>query len=221
MFHLQLTLLAAAVTIPALVLISALFDHKVTMTPSNYLTLSRIAFIPFFAVFLYMPQDWTYFVSSLLFSIAAITDWLDGHLARKWGQETSFGAFLDPVADKLLVVVAMVLLIAKYPTPLITIACIVIIAREIIISALREWMAGQGKRDVVAVSSIGKWKTGMQITAVIMLCLFKPTFEFMDIPYGAWGFVMAQFFLYVAAALTLWSMVIYLKAAIRETDVLQ
>jgi len=190
------------------------------MTTSNYLTLSRIAFIPFFGVFLYMPQDWTYLVSALLFSIAAITDWLDGYLARKWGEETEFGAFLDPVADKLIVVVAMVLIMMKYPeNPWITLAGFAIICREIIITALREWMAGQGKRNVVAVSNIGKWKTGMQITAIIMLCLFKPTFAFAEIPYGLWGFWMAQFFLFVAAVLTLWSMVQYISAALKEMNI--
>lgn len=191
------------------------------MTTSNYLTLSRIAFIPFFGVFLFMPQNWTYPVSAILFSIAAITDWLDGYLARKWGEETAFGAFLDPVADKLVVVVAMVLIIAKYPDSVwITLAGLVIISREIIITALREWMAGQGKRSVVAVSNIGKWKTGMQITAIIMLCLFKPSFEFAGYAYGLWGFWLAQFFLYVAAILTLWSMVLYLKAGLKEADFL-
>ena len=189
------------------------------MTTSNYLTLSRIAFIPFVGVFLFMPQDWTYLVSAILFSLASITDWLDGHLARKWKEETAFGAFLDPVADKLLVVVAMALIIAKYPDSVwITLAGLVIISREIIITSLREWMAGQGKRSVVAVANIGKWKTGMQITAIIMLCLFKPTFELAGIPYGAWGFYMAQFFLYIAAVLTLLSMLIYLKAAFQQTN---
>lgn len=198
----------------------ALPKYNIDMTTSNYLTLSRIAFIPFFGLFLYLPQNWTYPVSAVLFSIASITDFLDGYLARKWGEETKFGAFLDPVADKLMVVVAMTLVIAKYPTPLITIAGLIIIGREIIITALREWMAGLGKRSVVAVSNIGKWKTGMQITALIMLCLFKPTFEIAGFNYGFWGHVLAQFFLIVAAALTLWSMIIYLKAAIAETDML-
>ena len=188
------------------------------MTASNYLSLSRIAFIPFFGLFLYIPQDWTYPVSAVLFSIAAITDWLDGYLARKRGEETEFGAFIDPVADKLIVVVAMTLLIVKYPTFGITLAGLLIICREIIITALREWMAGQGKRNVVAVSNIGKWKTGMQITAIIMLCLFKPSFEFAGFNYGLWGFYLAQFFLYVAAVLTLWSMVTYMKAAIKAMD---
>lgn len=189
--------------------------NELIMTASNYLSLSRIAFIPFFGVFLYMPQDWTYPVSAILFSLAAITDWLDGYLARKWGEETEFGAFIDPVADKLIVVVAMVLLIAKYPSIGITLAGLLIICREIIITALREWMAGQGMRKVVAVSNIGKWKTGMQITAIIMLCLFKPTFEFAGLAYGLWGFYLAQFFLYLAAALTLWSMIIYIRAALK------
>lgn len=190
------------------------------MTTSNYLTLSRIAFIPLLAFFLFLPHNWSYPVSAALFSIASITDFLDGYLARKWGEETKFGAFLDPVADKLLVVVAMTLIIAKYPTVLITIAGLLIISREIVITALREWMAGMGKRSVVAVSSIGKWKTGMQITALIMLCLFKPTFEFAGLNYGLWGHILGQFFLIVAAVLTLWSMVSYLKAAISEMDVL-
>ena len=112
----------------------------------------------------------------------------------------------------------MTLLIAKYPTFGITLAGLLIICREIIITALREWMAGQGKRNVVAVSNIGKWKTGMQITAIIMLCLFKPSFEFAGFNYGLWGFYLAQFFLYVAAVLTLWSMLIYMKAAIKAMD---
>ena len=188
------------------------------MTTSNYLTLSRIAFIPIFGIFLYMPQDWTYPVSALFFGIAAITDWLDGYLARKWGEETEFGAFLDPVADKLIVVVAMVLLMMKYPSPWITLAGLVIISREILITALREWMAGQGKRNVVAVSKIGKWKTGMQITAIIMLCLFKPSFEFAGLTYGIWGHMLAQIFLFIAAVLTLWSMVQYMSAAFKEMD---
>ena len=188
------------------------------MNLPTYLTLSRIALIPVFGVFLYLPQDWTYPVSASLFAIAAITDWLDGYLARKWNQETEFGAFLDPVADKLMVVIAMVLIIVKYPTFLVTLAGLIIISREIIVTALREWMAGLGRRSVVAVSQIGKWKTGMQITALIMLCLFKPDFSISGFAYGYWGYVLGQFFLIVAAALTLWSMVIYLKAALRDAN---
>lgn len=189
------------------------------MTASNYLTLSRIGFIPFFALFLYIPQNWSYPLSALLFGIAAITDFLDGYLARKWNQETKFGAFLDPVADKLIVIVALVLIIDKYDSFWIMLAGMVIICREVIITALREWMAESGKRASVAVSNLGKWKTTAQITAIIMLCLFKPTFEFAGIPYGAWGFFLAQVFLYIAAALTLWSMVQYLKVAFREIDI--
>ncbi|MCL4144975.1 UNVERIFIED_CONTAM: hypothetical protein GTU68_044832 [Idotea baltica] len=105
----------------------------------------------------------------------------------------------------------MTLIIAKFPTALITVAGLLIISREIIITALREWMAGLGKRSVVAVSNIGKWKTGMQITALIMLCF----------NYGLYGHILGQFFLIVAAVLTLWSMVTYLKAAFKDMDVLQ
>ena len=189
------------------------------MTTSNYLTLSRIAFIPVFAVFLFLPQNWSYPVSAALFGLAAITDFLDGYLARKWGQETKFGAFLDPVADKLLVIVALVLLVDKYDNLWITLASLAIISREVVITALREWMAECGKRSAVAVSSLGKWKTTAQITAIIMLCLFKPTFVFAGIPYGAWGFSLALVFLYIAAALTLWSMAQYLAAAFKEVGI--
>ena len=190
------------------------------MTTSNYLTLSRILIIPIFGLFLYMPQNWTYVVSAALFSIASITDFFDGYLARKRGEETKFGAFLDPVADKLLVVVALVLIVDKYSSLWITLASLAIISRELIITALREWMAECGKRNVVAVSNLGKWKTTAQITAIIMLCLFKPTFEYAGIPYGAWGFTVAQMFLYVAAGITLWSMIVYLKRAFKEMDIL-
>ena len=191
------------------------------MTTSNYLTLSRIGFIPIFGVFLYMPQDWTYPVSTCLFALAAITDWLDGHLARKWGEETRFGAFLDPVADKLLVVVALVLLLQKeeYRNFWVTLAGMIIICREIVIAALREWMAELGKRASIAVSRLGKWKTGMQITAIIMLCLFKPTFEYDGIPFGLWGNYLAQVILYIAAVLTLWSMIQYLQLAFKEAGI--
>lgn len=189
------------------------------MTTANYLTLSRIALIPIFAIFLYLPQNWSYPVSALLFSIASITDFLDGYLARKWNQETKFGAFLDPVADKLMVVIAITLIIAKHPTALITLAGLIIIGREIVITALREWMAEIGKRSIVAVSGLGKWKTGMQITAVIMLCMFKPTFALAGFKFGLYGFWLGQFFLVVAATITLWSMIVYLKAAFKEMDV--
>lgn len=190
------------------------------MTTSNYLTLSRIAFIPIFGLFLYIPQNWSYPVSAALFSIAAITDFLDGYLARKWNQETRFGAFLDPVADKLLVIVALVLIVDKYGGFWITMASLIIICRELIITALREWMAECGKRSSVAVSNLGKWKTTAQITAIIMLCLFKPTFVFAGIPYGEWGFILAQIFLYIAAVLTLWTMIQYLSIAFKEMDIL-
>ncbi len=190
------------------------------MTISNYLTFSRIALIPVFAVLLLLPHGWSYPLSAAFFGLAAATDWVDGYLARKRGEETRFGAFLDPVADKLLVVVAIVLLIDRYSSIGITLAGLVIICREMIITALREWMAQLGKRSVVAVSRLGKWKTGLQITAIIMLCLFKPTFTLSGLMVGSWGFQIGELFLYGAAALTLWSMLIYIQAAFGESDFL-
>ena len=139
-----------------------------------------------------------------LFALASMTDWLDGYLARRWNQSTPFGAFLDPVADKLMVVVALALLIERYDTLILTLPALVIIGREIVISALREWMAEMGKRGLVAVSWIGKLKTTLQMVALLILLALPPTHEI-----ALLGVVV----LYVAAALTLWSMIQYLKAA--------
>ncbi|EBG7874001.1 CDP-diacylglycerol--glycerol-3-phosphate 3-phosphatidyltransferase, partial [Salmonella enterica] len=120
------------------------------------LTLFRVILIPFFVVVFYLPFAWAPMVSALIFCIAAITDWFDGFLARRWNQSTRFGAFLDPVADKVLVAIAMVLVTEHYHSWWVTLPAATMIAREIIISALREWMAELGKRSSVAVSWIGK-----------------------------------------------------------------
>jgi CDP-diacylglycerol---glycerol-3-phosphate 3-phosphatidyltransferase len=173
------------------------------MTLANQLTLTRIFLIPLFVVVFYLPFGWAHFVSSLIFSIAAITDWADGYVARKYNQTTPFGAFLDPVADKLMVVIALLLLITlHHDSAWFVAATAIIVGREIVISALREWMAGLGQRASVAVSSIGKVKTTLQMTAIIVLLmniqLLLPI-----------GFIA----LAGAAALTLWSMIIYLRAA--------
>ncbi len=176
------------------------------MNVPNLLTLFRIILIPVFIVVFYLPIEWSYFFSALIFSIAGITDWLDGYLARKLGQMTPLGAFLDPVADKLMVVIALALLIERYDSPVFTLPAVVIVGREIVISALREWMAELGKRTSVAVSFVGKIKTTFQIIAIIGLLLSSP-----NSPPLIYATSMSM--LYLAAILTLWSMVIYLRAA--------
>ena len=174
------------------------------MNIPNILTLARIAFIPLLVVLFYLPFSWSMPVAAGLFGLASITDWLDGYLARRWNQSTPFGAFLDPVADKLMVVVALALLIERYNTLVLTLPALVIIGREIVISALREWMAEMGKRGMVAVSWIGKLKTTLQMVSLLILLALPPTHEF-----ALLGVVV----LYTAAILTLWSMIQYLKAA--------
>lgn len=174
------------------------------MNLPNLLTLSRIVMIPVFVVVFYLPVEWSYMVSAAIFALAGVTDWLDGYLARKLDQSTPFGAFLDPVADKLMVAVALAVLIEEHSAVLLTIPATVIIGREIVISALREWMAEIGSRASVAVSYIGKIKTTAQMAAIVGLLAFPPgnTLAYVSIA-----------LLYIAAGLTLWSMVLYLKAA--------
>lgn len=167
------------------------------------LTLFRVILIPFFVVAFYLPFVWAPFACALIFCFAAITDWFDGFLARRWNQSTRFGAFLDPVADKVLVAIAMVLVVQHYHVWWVTLPAATMIAREIIISALREWMAEMGKRSSVAVSWIGKVKTTAQMVALVGL-LWRPN-QLME--YAAVGL------LFVAAVLTLWSMLQYLNAA--------
>lgn len=170
----------------------------------NLLTLLRIALIPVFVGIFYVPAPWARVACALVFSIAAITDWLDGYLARRWGQTSPLGAFLDPVADKLMVAVALVLLVQADPRAILALPAAVIIGREITVSALREWMAELGARAQVAVSRVGKFKTTVQMVAIILLILVPPS-------YSVYGFGMVL--LYIAAVLTLWSMVLYLRAA--------
>ncbi|RAR61515.1 CDP-diacylglycerol--glycerol-3-phosphate 3-phosphatidyltransferase [Onishia taeanensis] len=174
------------------------------MNIPNILTLARIAFIPLLVVIFYLPYSWSMLLAAALFGLAAITDWLDGYLARRWNQSTPFGAFLDPVADKLMVAVALALLIERYDAAWLTLPALVIIGREIVISALREWMAEMGKRGTVAVSSIGKVKTTLQMVALLLLLGF---------PQDSLVAQLGTVTLYLAAALTLWSMQQYLRAA--------
>lgn len=177
------------------------------MNLPTQLTLFRIGIIPFFVVLFYVPLFGinNYLLTAVYF-LAAITDWFDGYLARKWDQQSSFGAFLDPVADKLLVGVALILLVSKQPGMFLAIPAAVIIGREITISALREWMANVGDQTKVAVSIIGKFKTAAQMLAIGFLLFEDPIGRF---PTMLIGYLL----LYTAAGLTLWSMLLYLRAA--------
>ncbi len=181
------------------------------MNVPNSLTLVRIAAIPVFVLVFYLDQifpsvTWSHLASAVIFAIAGITDWLDGYLARRLHQTSAFGAFLDPVADKLMVAVALVLLVQADPDPWLAIAAVIIIGREITISGLREWMAEIGRRSQVKVATLGKFKTVLQMFAIFFLLLREPLF---GLPIYALGYWL----LFGAAILTLWSMLGYLRLA--------
>lgn len=172
----------------------------------NLLTYSRIIMIPVFVVLFYYPAAWSHQAAALLFMLAAFTDWLDGYLARRMGLVSPLGAFLDPVADKLIVATALVLLAADNPAPWMAIPCAVIVGREITVSALREWMAELGSRAKVAVSWVGKFKTAAQMGAITLLIYRHDLF-------GLPTYQIGMALLYIAVVLTLWSMTVYLVAA--------
>ncbi len=184
---------------------------KILNTP-NVLTLSRIVLIPVFLLIAYWPPAiglpghehnlLRHVILAALFALAAITDWLDGYLARAWNQSSAFGRFLDPVADKLMVAAALVVLVQWQPNGYMAFAAIVIISREITVSALREWMAEVGNRASVAVSWVGKLKTTFQLISITVLLLNLDELS-----------VISYILLYIAVILTLWSMMIYLRAA--------
>jgi CDP-diacylglycerol--glycerol-3-phosphate 3-phosphatidyltransferase len=177
------------------------------MNIPNILTLLRIILIPVFVGAFYLPWSISNELTTIIFALAVATDWFDGYLARRWNQTSAFGAFLDPVADKLIVSSALVFLVQANPSPWMAIPAAVIIGREITISALREWMAEIGQRTKVAVSMVGKIKTTAQMTALLLLLYKEP---FLTLPTYEIGFVL----LYIAAILTLWSMIVYLRAAV-------
>lgn len=174
------------------------------------LTWLRIVLIPVFVGVYYLPDDvlspvaknW---LAMTVFALAAITDWLDGYLARRWGETSAFGAFLDPVADKLMVAAALIMLVQLGRAE--SWLAMIIIGREIAISALREWMAQLGKSNSVAVAMIGKVKTGAQMTAIIALLLWEPVIPHVSTP------LLGHVALWIAALLTLWSMFHYLRLA--------
>ncbi|MBT9589543.1 MAG: CDP-diacylglycerol--glycerol-3-phosphate 3-phosphatidyltransferase [Thiobacillus sp.] len=177
----------------------------------NLLTWLRILFIPLMVGVFYLPDGWitsreANLLAATFFGVAALTDWLDGWLARKLGQTSAFGAFLDPVADKLMVAAALIVLIdLDRVAPLIG---LIIIGREITISALREWMAKAGKSASVAVSFVGKLKTAAQMVSIVMLLYFNPVIDLPIAEIGTW-------LIWVAALLTLGSMAYYLVMASR------
>ncbi len=200
--------------------------HTIFNLPNN-LTIARIVMIPLFVGIAYFPpalgietapisdnaiarlgmMEYSdsllrHFLLTFVFVLAAITDWLDGYLARKMNLSSAFGRFLDPVADKLMVAAALIILVQWHPNIVMAMAAIVIISREIAVSALREWMAELGARTSVAVSYVGKLKTMFQMIAITVLLLNWQSLEML-------GYVLMM----VAVLLTLWSMLIYLKAA--------
>ena len=170
----------------------------------NILTLLRILLIPVFVFVFYLPWEWKHITAASIFGIAAATDWLDGYLARKLDQHTPFGAFLDPVADKLMVAAALIVLVEFDRVG--AVVCLIIIGREIAISALREWMASIGQSGNVAVAMIGKIKTAAQMLAILLLLYFDHIGAFNTALVGT-------YLIYIAAILTLVSMAYYLKAA--------
>ncbi len=186
----------------------------------NILTLARIIVIPFFVFVFYTPGPWGHIIAAIIFALACITDWLDGYLARSLSLSTRLGAFLDPVADKIIVCIALVLIVGEpqfqfislhkhvfsIPIAFLTIPAAIIVSREIIVSALREWMAELGKRTSVAVSHLGKIKTAIQMIALLVLL-------YCDSSTPPFIVLSGYLFLYIAAVLTIWSMVIYIKAA--------
>ena len=177
----------------------------------NLLTWLRILLIPVFLVVFNFPDTWLTgpqknLTATALFAVASITDWLDGYLARTLNQTSAFGAFLDPVADKLMVAAALILLVglARVDAPM----AVIIIGREIAISALREWMAKIGKSRSVAVNFLGKVKTAAQMVAILLLLYHSMLFGLIDTQ------KLGTVLIYIAAVLTLWSMAYYLKMAL-------
>jgi CDP-diacylglycerol--glycerol-3-phosphate 3-phosphatidyltransferase len=173
----------------------------------NTLSLVRIALIPVFIYVYYLPYDWGHIAATALFALAGITDWFDGYLARKLQQQSHLGAILDPLADKLMVVVVLILLVADNPhNNWLLFSTVIIITREIFIATLREWMAEQGEGKKVAVSYAGKIKTTAQMVALGFL-IFKQ--DLMGLPIYQFGIILLVF----AAFLTLVSMLNYILAA--------
>ena len=181
-----------------------------TLTIPTRLTIFRILLIPVLVVVFYLPYGWTNIAAAAVFILGAATDWADGWIARRYGMYSAFGAFLDPVADKLTVAFALLLVVERHDTPGMALLSAVIIGREITISALREWMAQIGASRSVAVHMLGKLKTATQMTAIPFLLYDGALFGVIDT--RIWGTVL----ILVACVLTIWSMVYYLQRALPE-----
>ena len=177
-----------------------------TVTLPTAITLFRVGLIPIFVVVFYLPFSWANIAATSIFFVASVSDWVDGYLARVMKQESSFGAFLDPVADKLMVVVIIILLVEAHPSIYIALPSVIIVAREISISALREWMAQLGSSATLQVSFIGKAKTVAQMFALGFMIFAEPL---MGLPIFDIGLLL----FYWAAFLTIVSMIIYLRSA--------
>lgn len=177
------------------------------MNIPNTITSFRIVLIPVFITVFYLPHSWAPALATFIFWFAAITDWFDGYLARRLNQQSSLGAFIDPLADKLMVISALLLIITKHPeNNWLLFSTMIIISREIFISSLREWMTGMGVGDVVAVSFFGKAKTVGQMFALLFLIYEQDIFGFPTYLFGTGLMVWA-------AILTIGSMIIYVKSA--------
>jgi len=184
-------------------------------TLPNQITVFRIILIPIFLIVFYLPLSWSHFGAFAIFCLAAVSDILDGYLARKLNQSSAFGAFIDPVADKLMVVAALVMIVQDYQTWWVAIPAIIMIAREVFISALREFMSSRGKRDIIAVSNMGKYKTAAQMLAIMGL-IWRPDYDiplvYFDFPHVILNY--ASYALYfIATVLTITTLIDYFKAA--------
>lgn len=179
-------------------------SSKITIPTA--LTLFRIALLPVMVLVFYAPFRGSNIAAAVIFVFAALTDWLDGWIARRYDMMSAFGAFLDPVADKLMVAVTLFLLVQDNPQPLLAVTAAIIVGREISISALREWMAEIGQRATVRVATIGKIKTVMQVVAIVVLLHQR---DFQELRYYRIG----EGLLVVAAILTIWSGLQYVRAA--------
>jgi CDP-diacylglycerol--glycerol-3-phosphate 3-phosphatidyltransferase len=178
------------------------------MNLPNYITGLRVCLIPVFVLVYCLPFASSHLLAALIFVLGGVSDWVDGYLARSLGQTSKFGAFLDPVADKLMVVVALILIVGLNQLHGLVVAVMLIVGREITVSALREWMAELGKRHHVAVSMTGKWKTVLQMIAITVLIVYQP---------GNTGLlILGCVTLYLAALLSVWSMWLYLRDAWQE-----
>ena len=185
------------------------------MNLPNKLTLFRIGLIPVLVILFYLPFKWTMFLAAAIFAVGAVTDIVDGYIARSRNLTSELGAFLDPEADKLMVTVALALLIQSHGSLWMTVPATVIICREILVSALREWMGIYGSTEKVSVAFVGKVKTTLQMLSIIGL-LANPPGVYYWLPHPGdydWLLILAYALLYASFFLTLWSLAHYLKMA--------